>query len=56
LDASYFIAKEYNNFISGKKSDKDLPALKELVEKLSIVNIFDTVYRLWENMRPWQEM
>jgi len=38
-----FITCVNENIISNKKADKDLPALKELIEKLSIVNIFDTV-------------
>jgi hypothetical protein len=38
-----FIAHIKENFISGKKLDKDLPALKELIEKPSIVDIFDAV-------------
>jgi hypothetical protein len=43
LGAPDFIAYIKENFISGKKLDKDLPALKELIEKPSIVDIFDTV-------------
>jgi hypothetical protein len=31
------------NFISGKKPDKDFPALRGLIEKPSIVDIFDVV-------------
>ena len=38
-----FIAYIKEKYLSGKKSDKDLPALKKLVEKTSIQDIFDEV-------------
>ena len=38
-----FITFIKDNFLSGKKPDKDLPALKELVEKASMQDIFDEV-------------
>jgi len=43
LGSPGFITFIKDKFLSGKKPDKDLPALKELVEKASIQDIFDKV-------------
>jgi REP element-mobilizing transposase RayT len=43
LGSPGFIAFIKDRFLSGKKPDKDLPALKELVEKASMQDIFDEV-------------
>ena len=41
--SSDFIAHIKDNFISAKKPDKELPALKELVKKASMQDIFEAV-------------
>ena len=41
--SSDFIAFIKDKFLSYKKPDKDLPALKELIEKVSLKDIFDEV-------------
>ncbi|MBL0700235.1 MAG: hypothetical protein JJV92_05075 [Desulfosarcina sp.] len=38
-----FITFIKDKFLSSKKSDKDLPALKELIDKASLKDIFDEV-------------
>ena len=43
LGSADFIAFIKENFLSAKKPDKDLPALKELVKKPSIQDIFEEV-------------
>ena len=43
LGSPDFIAFVKDKFLSGKKPDKDLPALKELVDKASLKDIFDEV-------------
>jgi DNA-directed RNA polymerase specialized sigma subunit len=43
LGSPDFITFIKDKFLSGKKPDKDLPALKELVEKASMQDIFDEV-------------
>jgi REP element-mobilizing transposase RayT len=43
LGSADFIAFIKDNFLSAKKSDKQLPALKELVKKTSIQDIFEEV-------------
>jgi hypothetical protein len=43
LGSSDFIAFIKDNFLSAKKPDKELPALKELVKKKSIQDIFEEV-------------
>ncbi len=43
LGSPGFIAFVKDKFISGKKHDKDLPALKELVDKVSLKDIFAEV-------------
>jgi hypothetical protein len=43
LGSADFIKHIKDNFLSGKKPDKELPALKELVEKVSMHDIFDAV-------------
>ena len=43
LGSSDFINFIKDKFLSGKKSDKDLPVLKELIDKASLKNIFDEV-------------
>ena len=43
LDSSDFIAFIKDKFLLDKKPDKDLPAFKELIDKVSIKNIFDEV-------------
>jgi len=43
LGSPGFIAFIKDKFLSGKKSDKDLPALKELAKKASMQGIFDEV-------------
>ncbi|MBE9572764.1 MAG: hypothetical protein IMF11_19240 [Proteobacteria bacterium] len=43
LGSPDFIAFIKDKFLSGKKSDKDLPALKELTDKASLKDIFDEV-------------
>ena len=43
LGSPGFITFIKDKFLSGKKPDKDLPALKELVEKASMQDIFDEV-------------
>ena len=47
LGSSDFIAFSKDKFLSGKKSDKDLPALKELIDKASLKDIFDEVESLF---------
>jgi putative transposase len=43
LGSADFVAYIKDNFISAKKPDKELPALKELVQKASTQDIFETV-------------
>ncbi|MFH2218664.1 MAG: transposase [Pseudomonadota bacterium] len=43
LGSPGFITYIKDNFLSGKKPDRDLPALKALVEKASMQDIFDEV-------------
>jgi hypothetical protein len=43
LGSADFIAYIKDNFISAKKPDKELPALKELTHKASTQDIFETV-------------
>jgi putative transposase len=43
LGSPGFISFIKDNFLSGKKPDKDLPALKGLIEKASMKDIFDEV-------------
>ena len=43
LGSADFIAFIKDNFLSAKKPDKELPALKELVKKTSIQDIFEEV-------------
>ncbi len=43
LGSPGFITFIKDNFLSGKKPDRDLPALKALVEKASMQDIFDEV-------------
>ena len=43
LGSPGFIAFIKDRFLSGKKPDKNLPALKELVEKASMQDVFDEV-------------
>ena len=43
LGSPGFITFIKDKFLSGKKPDKDLPALKELVEKASMKDVFDEV-------------
>ena len=43
LGSPGFIAYIKDNFLSNKKPDKDLPALNELAEKISMKDIFDEV-------------
>ena len=43
LGSPDFIAFIKDKFLSGKKPDKDLPALKELIDKASLKDIFDEV-------------
>jgi len=43
LGSADFIAFIKDNFLSAKKPDKELPALKELVKKASMQDIFETV-------------
>jgi len=43
LGSPGFITFIKDRFLSGKKFDKDLPALKELVEKASMQDVFDEV-------------
>jgi len=43
LGSADFIAYIKDNFISAKKPDKELPALKELVKKVSMQDIFEKV-------------
>jgi len=43
LGSADFIAFIKDKFLSGKKPDKELPALKELIDKASLKDIFDEV-------------
>jgi putative transposase len=43
LGSADFIAHIKDNFISAKKPDKELPALRELVQKASVQDIFEAV-------------
>jgi len=43
LGSADFIAFIKDNFLSGKKADKELPALKDLVKKASMPDIFEEV-------------
>ena len=43
LGSSDFIAFIKDRYLSGKKPDKDIPALKELGDKASLKDIFDEV-------------
>ncbi len=43
LGSPGFITFIKDNFLAGKKPDRDLPAIKALVEKVSMQDIFDEV-------------
>jgi hypothetical protein len=52
LGSPDFIALIKDKFLLGKKPDKDLPALKELVGKASMQDIFDTVESVFGKQPP----
>jgi len=51
LGSSDFIAFIKDKFLSGKKLDKELPPLKELVPKTSMQDIFDEVESVFRKER-----
>jgi REP element-mobilizing transposase RayT len=52
LGSTEFIAFIKDTYISGKKPDKNLPALKELSEKVSMQDIFDEVESVFIEKQP----